>query len=363
MPLYLEGLASSHVLLSNIQRGFGRDSESSARQAIKAYEALVLARPEVPKYQFQLATELINLAYLQLRSGHVAAARALAIDATNECVRLANEYPEFIDYADADASARSVLGEVLRDAGEYELAAGKLDEAIELFTERVAQFADVPSYRERLAESLNLRAQAAQLVADSNKARELWTRALDVLKSTPSEPSSDSSMSAHRGDLIAWLHLHLADDAWSRDDKEVAASHYQAAVKQRESLPKSADLQHHFGWLLTYGLSPESRQPQRAVEFFRQALASTPTNADYWFDLAFAQTQANQWEEAARSVEQGQKNSTAPRGQRPLIRAVIERHHGRAAAAEQLFLQGGDQLQEVSPGPPRLLRLQRLAKP
>lgn len=363
VPLYLEGLASSHVLLSNIQRGFGRDSESSARQAINAYEALVLARPEVPKYQFQLATELINLVYLQLRSGHVAAARTLAIDATNKCVRLVNEYPEVIDYSDADASSRSVLGEVLRDAGEYELAAGKLDEAIELFTERVAQFADVPSYRERLAESLNLRAQVAQLVGDTDKARELWTSALDALKSAPSEPSSDSSMSAHQGDLVAWLNLHLADDAWSRDDKEAAASHYQAAVKQRESLPKSADLQHHFGWLLTYGLSPESRQPQRAVEFFRQALASAPTNADYWFDLAFAQTQAGQWEEAARSVEQGQKNSPVPRGQEPLIRAVIERHHGRPAVTAQLFLQGSAQLQKVSPGNPRLLRLQRLAKP
>ncbi len=362
VPTYLEGLASSHVLLGNIQRGFGHDSLRSAQQAIKAYEALVLARPEVPKYQFQLATELLNVAYLQLRAGRISDARNLAIDATNRCVRLANEYPEVIDYADADASSRSILGEVLRDSGDYELAAGKLDEAIELFAERVAQFADVPSYRERLAESLNLRAQVAALNRDTDKARELWERAFATAEPVSGEPASSSHTSAHHGDLIAWLHLHLADDAWSRGEKDLAASHYQAAFKHRESLPKTAELQHHFGWLLAYGLSPESRQPQRAVEFFRQALAVAPSNSDYWFDLAFAQTQAGQWDEAARSVDLGQKYATTPRGQALFIRAVIENHQGQAAAAEQLFRRGSEQLQKVSPGNPRLLRLQRLAK-
>ncbi len=361
IPAYLEGLASSHVLLSNMQRGFGRDGEQAARDAIKAYEGLLQARPEVPRYQFNVANEFANLAYIELRAGRTATAQETAVGAVNRFIRLLNEYPDEISFADGEASALTILSECLRDGGKYDLAAEKLDEAITHFEARSSDFPEIASYPERLAESLSLRAQVAELASQPDESRKLFERALKLLETPPKSSSPTTVPSTHHGDLLATTHQHLADLAWTRGEKDLAKTHAQAAIKQRDTLPTSPDLQHHFGGLLAYGLDPESRQPQRAIALLKQAATSAPTNADYWFDLAFAQTQTQQWSEVAQSLDEAKKCSAAARGQSELIQSIVERQQGRAKAADDLVRRGSEQLDKVSPGNPRLRRLKLLA--
>ena len=360
--VYREGSASSHVLLGNIQRGFGRNAEPTALAAISDYERLVTARPEVPRYQFNLATELANLAYMQLRSGKTPESLKTAINATNLLIRLVNQYPDEIDYANGDASSLSILGEILRDRGEVALAAEKLDDAITYFDARSSSAPDVTSYRLSLAECLCLRAQTAELAAQPGDSCEYFERALEVLESSPMLLPG-SVPSPHHGDLVAWIHQHLVDAAWLRGEPEVSRTHTQAALKMRAALPKSPDLQHHFGWSLCCGLDTESRDPRRAVEFLKQAASSAETNADYWFDLAFAQTQTRQWSDVALSLEQAQKCSAPARGQWELVQSLVEREQGRTQVADDLLRQGSELLALASPGNPRLRRLKLLVTP
>ncbi len=361
LPARLEGRASSQTLLCRIQLGLGHDAELAARDAITTYETLEAARPDVPRYQYNLAIESSNLADVLLQSGDIANARALSIEATQRSVRLVNQYPEDVDFADADATARSVLGEVLRDQGDVALAKEKLDEAIEHFERQLAEYQDVPAYRERLAECLLVRGQVADFASLLDESRDFFTRGLAVLESVSVSPGK-LTPSAHRADLAAWLHLHLADDAYTRGETPLSQTHYQAALRLREALSETPRLSHHFGWLLSYGLSPESRQPQRAVALLKRATSNAPTNGNYWFDLAVAQSQAGQWDEAGQSLERAKKCRGVERGQWQLIQSLIERHHGRTAQAEDLLRQGRERIQQVSPGNPRLRRLSRLVR-
>ncbi len=359
IPTYLEGLATSHVLLGNILRESGGDAEQPAKDSIRAYQALVAARPEVPRYQFNLATEQANLGYILLRNGKLDEAKQTSIAAVSGFVRLANEYPEEIDFGDSEAAARSILSEVLRDQGNFDLASSMLDEAIQRFRARVADFKEVPQYRERLAENLGLQAQVKLLNGAVDESRELLNAALKELDAIPVSQRSG----AHHGDLASWFHLRLADDAWSRLELQEAETHYQTALKLREALPTSPQLQDNLGWLLSQGLSPESRQAARAVKELTAATMSEPSNPTFWFDLALAQTQSGEWDRANESLAAAKKLSPPKFGQQELIQSMIERHHGRTKEAEELLKRGTELLAAESPGNPRLLRLRLLATP
>ena len=305
------------------------------------------ARPEIPRNQSNLATEQANLANLLLQRGQTDEAKELAVESVKAFRSLSEQYPDELEFAEREAASRSVLGAVLRDRMELELATGILDEAIDFFAARSKEFPERAEYRNRLAENLALQAQVSVLSEQPAASQSQLERALKTLDEAP---QSDVSTPA-RKELAAWLQLHLADSAWSRGDHEAARSHYLTAEKLRESLPQTAESLRHWGWLLTFGLSPESHQPARAVELLKKATAVTPTNADYWFCLAVAQTQAMQWDDASRSLTQASGCKQPSLGRLELIQSLIERHQGRTESANERLRRGSELIEKTSRRP------------
>lgn len=356
-PDFVEGLASSAISLGNVDRALGHDALQDYRDAIAAYELLVAARPDVPRYRFNLATAQANIAYTLNRLGRASEAKEIAIAAVRVCKQLGDEYPEESEFRDGEASARSVLGEVLRDRDEFDLAAAMFQEAITHWEAQVVEFGDVEKYRELLAIDLGELAQVRVLTSQPEPALALIERSRQLLdelvKAAPETP--------RYRDAAAWIRLHLADLHWSRGDEAAANPHYLAAIQLREQLPPLPDYLYNFGWLLTQSLAPQHQQPARATELLRQVSATPDRLPEYACLRSLAEWRAGQLADARQTLKQMRPTDNADVGSVEFVNAILSHAEGRDDA-EDWLKRGIQKMDQTVPGHPRLKRLRQEAE-
>jgi serine/threonine protein kinase len=379
VPDYLEGLATTNISLANVTRDLGRNPEVTYRKAVDAFDALVDARPEVPRYRFNRATALVNLAWVLNQSapgiaGQADEAQQLAVDATNEYARLAGEYPEAAEYADGEAASRSVLGEVLRDRGEFQLAAEMFSVAIDHYSVRLEESAESPPprYVDLLAVNLSGLAQVIAIsgagegvpLADSTEslesAVEQWQLAWEQL-SPVLNLMHDYDVSQYLDDA-AWIHFHLADALMRLGKKEEALANTKWTMKWEWHL-KSPQHLNNQAWRLVHSLVPELRDPKKAVELAKKVTALAPSNPDYQNTLAAAHLAAGELKAAAAALtraENARRMKPSPADQ--LVRSMLERKNGNRDEADKLLEAALKLADETAPGNPKLLRLRFEAK-
>lgn len=376
IPDYLEGLATAHISLANVERDLGRSSEDTYRKAVTAFDALIDARPEIPRYRFNRASALVNLAWLLNqsapgRTGQADEAQRLAVEATNEFVRLAGQYPEAAEYGDGEAASRSTLGEILRNRGELQFAAEMFTVAADHYASRLGG-AESPSpmYRDLLAVSLSGFAQVMAISGsgegvpqeDSTEslqsAVEQWELALEQL--APLLSSVEAALPQYRDDA-AWIHTHLADALWRLGQPEKALGHGTQAVELRADLTSPQHL-HNAAWLLTYSLVPQIRDAKRAVEVAGQAVRKSPSNPDYRNTLALAHLADGDMEKAEASLMLAEKSRKTPSPADQFVRSMIERKKGNSEEADEILAAAIRLADETAPLNPRLLRLRQEAK-
>ena len=374
-PSYLEGLASSHVQLSNLMRHLGRDGEADAREAVESYGALLRARPEVPRYQFNLATEQTNLAFLANRAGASELAKSVAIEAINQLRGLQNKYAEEPEFADHEYIARSVLGEILRDQGEFKLAIEVFQESKDHFQDRATTFPHDVGYRERAIENQLLLAQSLWFSGDAHNAQLELTPALEAVeKLTETEPQATRPR-----DLAAGIHQLLATISAQLGDQAAAETHAKSTLEIRTALPPSPQFSHHFAQALLDGLPANFRDAKHALALMESATQQAPSNADYWLELALAQIANRDTEAAARSIKTAKQRrdealkayadhrlaeykSIEPRRQVQtarveLVESLLLRQQARPQEADDMRTRATEALRQSAPGHPRWRRL------
>ncbi len=356
-PDFVEGLANSAISLGNVDRALGHDALQDYRDAIAAYELLVAARPDVPRYRFNLATAQANIAYTLNRLGRASEAKEIAVAAVRECKQLGDEYPEESEFRDGEATARSVLGEVLRDRAEFDLAAAMFQEAIMHWEAQVAEFGDVDKYRELLAIDLGELAQVRVLTSQPELALALFDRSRQLLdelvKTAPETP--------RYRDAAAWIRLHLADLHWSRGNGAGANTHYLVAIQLREQLPPLPDYLYNFGWLLTQSLAPQHQQSARATELLRQISATPDRLPEYACLRSLAEWRAGRLADARQTLKQMRPADNAEVGSVEFVNAILSHAEGRDDA-EDWLKRGIQKMDQTVPGHPRLKRLRQEAE-
>ena len=374
VPDYLDGLATTNISLANVTRDLGRNPEVTYRKAVEAFDALIKARPEIPRYRFNRATALVNLAWLLNQSapgidGQAAEAQQLAVDATNEFLRLAGEYPEAAGYPDGEAAARSVLGEILRNRGELGLATDMFSAAASHYAARLDQAGKgpPPQYSDLLAMNLSGVAQvmtiagSGEVVPNADSTAQLESAASQFqIALEQIAPLLTSGVPQYLDDA-AWIHSHLADVQFQLGRKDEPLGNAKRAIELRAKLTSPQHL-HNRAWLLTHSLVIEIRDPLEAVRLARQATKPAPTNPDYLNTLAAAHMAAGDLKEAAAALTRAENARRKPSPADQLVRSMLERKTGNPKMADALLETALKLADETAPGNPKLLRLRVEAK-
>lgn len=374
IPDYLEGLATANISLANVQRDVGQNSEDTYRQAVTAFDALIAARPEIPRYRFNRATALVNLAWLLNqtapgRIGQAEEAQKLAIEATNDFLRLAGEYPEATEYRDGEAASRSVLGEVLRNRGEWQLAAEMFTVAADHYASRIEESLDTPSpkYRDLLAVNLSGFAQVMVLsgsdegVPNADSTEQLASAVTQFqLAVEQMKPLLNSGLPQYLDDA-AWIYSHLADAQTQLGRSDQAIANAERAVELREKLTSPEHL-HNRAWLLTHSLVAEVRDAGEAVRLAEQATKSAPENPDYHNTLAVAYLLAGDPVEAEAALSRAENARNKPSPADQFVWSLLNRKNGKRDDADRLLETASKLADETARGNPKLLRLRNEAK-
>jgi tetratricopeptide (TPR) repeat protein len=255
--------SESHDNLGDLraEAGDGAGAEEHYRQALGQRRRLLAMFGGNDQVRFRLAHDHVRLAQLRHRAGDRADADRHFRDATELVGQLVGEFPHVEDYALALAECCLQLG--------------------------------------NLHETTDPTAAGAH-----------FRRALDIL---PKLVADHPGLAAARH-LLAEIHIALGSLARSEGRPAEAADHFRTARDLLTVL--AADLpdggsgpggpgnnQNTLAWFLASCPDPQFRDPHRAVELARQAVARAPKQADYWNTLGTACYRAGRPGDAVTALE------------------------------------------------------------
>ncbi len=348
---FREGYATSEMDLANTLRGTGHEESVEIMQsATKSFEELVRARPEIPHYEFNLATGRMNLASWLGRRGETEAAQELAVEAINSFIRLANEYPEDLRYPDREAEARLALAEILRDRSELDLAFGMLDEAMKHIEARQAKSTS-PHYQEQAALAASLRAQLHALKEDAPAARESFQQAVAAWDRLIEQ---DIAQAARYRDSAAWTRFHFATHLAIVGEVAEATTQIDTAIRLRDQLPTNANWDENFAWLLLLNPDSAKRDSQRALTLAQRAVDAAADNPKLWRTLALAQLRNQRFDDCQQSLKRAQELRDDSTGETHFLESMLAKSKGADELAGTHLKQGFEQMQMTVPGSPRL---------
>lgn len=352
-PDRLEGVAISQMDLANSLRSAGHDPIPQYRAVVSAYTKLVRARPEIPHYEFNLATAHLNLASLLARREQTESAKTMAVEAINGFIRLANQYPEDIRYQDRETEARISLAEILRDRSELELAEAMLTEATKRLREQLQQ-QRLPQYREQLALATSLLAQIQSLSDMPSSAKDSF---LASIADWDELLNQESTASDRVRDSAAWTRFHFA--RWLADSGDEAQAHFQAdaAMKLRDPLPANAAWDEGFAWLLLFSPNSDRRDSQRAFLLAQRAVRAASDNPRLWLTLALAELRLKKLSDCEISLKKSQELIGDPFAAGFFVESLIASARGQQEMARDQLQQATESMLANAPAASRLILL------
>ena len=348
-----EGLAVSHLTLANLERSLGINPRRALSGGVATYEALVEGRPEIVRYQFNLATARMNLAWWLNREGHTEQAMHLINASKGALNRLANAQPEESHFADRLAETLVVYGEILRDRGEFDFAYEQLERAVAHLEQRVESEQVQPIHRERLAETLLLIGQINASDGDYGLARDVMTAASEQLQAI-----LDSGEALPRvSNLAAWTQFRLSWVEWDTGQSEPARQHANNATSLHQQLPPTPVWQEHAAWLLLYSPIANESSADDATVLLEQAAATAPQNSRVQRTLALARIRQGNFKTAAEIIDLSTDDGPAHVAEIRFLRAMLLMAAGDNDGAIETFAAGITLMNEHCPESPRLLRV------
>jgi serine/threonine protein kinase/tetratricopeptide (TPR) repeat protein len=264
-------------------------AEEAVRQALKIREDLVAARPSEFLYRQELGMSLGNLGNLLIGTRKFPEAEKVVRRELEVRQHLVDDFP-------AEPIARHYLADAFMDLTILQNSTGKLREAVEARRQELR-------LRKKLAtEFPNFMLFQVQLAAHS---RELG----EELRNTGAQ---DDAIAAYEQAIAACKEVvRLRPDVafgylcWRRalarlgDREEAVAAWEQAVARGAEN----AELANQIAWSLATAPEPPIRNPEKAVQLAKEALALQPQNGGFWNTLGVASYRTAQWKDAVAALE------------------------------------------------------------
>jgi Flp pilus assembly protein TadD len=121
-------------------------------------------------------------------------------------------------------------------------------------------------------------------------------------------PPDTASQAFKAAELLARC-VTLLEKAFTMtaEERKVKARQLQERIKKLlsitvEKCPDNPGEQNNLAWALATHLNPLIRDPARAMELARKAVAKTPTNGVHWNTLGVSRYYAGQWKDAAAAL-------------------------------------------------------------
>jgi serine/threonine protein kinase/Tfp pilus assembly protein PilF len=295
-PAFRRELVYAYHDLSQLLMASGRarEAEEILRRDVVISEKLVTDFPAVPHDRLHLCHACCSLADLLKRTGR----RQEAEDYSRQALEVARSIMADFPALDDASNYRlfSSLGELLTGQGRLAEAELPHRENLELARRLVARSPTVADHWQKMTLSqtclVRLYIRADQL----DKAEQVYRQSIALGKRLTTRFPAVAAYP----EGPAWSHVGLGDLLWVRGQYAAAAEEYQRSVAVK---PDYADGHWKLAWFRANCSEMKYRDPTRAVEEARKALALVMDNGHYWKTLGWACYRAGKWEVAIQDLE------------------------------------------------------------
>jgi tetratricopeptide (TPR) repeat protein len=251
------------------------------------------------------------------------------------------EYRKAIELNPRFAAAYNNLGATLRQQNKLDEAVAAYRKAIELGTKEAGTYhnlGDVLFVQKKLDDAATAYRGAIRLQPDHASAH------LNLGVVLKAQGKIDEAIAEYRETIrlnkdFPAAHNNLGNALGDKGKFTEAVVSYREAVRLKPDYPEP---HRSLAVLLILSADPKLRDPRRAVEHAKKAVALRPTNDEYWQALGWAQYRAGDWVESIQALEKScklQPGETGDAGQW----TVLALAHARLAAQETLPAQEREQ--------------------
>jgi serine/threonine protein kinase/Tfp pilus assembly protein PilF len=277
-----------------IRAGRLEEAEGLLRRGVAVSAELVAAAPGAPGNRLQLCETWRLLGDVLGKAGRPQEARRCYKQALEVARGIMADFPALGEVASYDEC--HWLGNLLQDLGRHQEAERPYRLNLDLAHRLVAESPAVVEHWQKLALSQSSLARLYVRTGRLDEAEQVYRQGIKLSE----QAASRFPDVATYPDGPAWSHVSLGDVLWVRGQYAAAAEEYQRAVTIK---PDYADGHWKLAWFLANCAEVRFRDPGRAVEAAKKALALTSQNGHYWKSLGWASYRAGKWEVAIQALE------------------------------------------------------------
>lgn len=210
-----ERLASSCNSIGVVKFLAGEVDEGVAdcEYAASIWKQLAAQHPEVPDYTKSSLEVETNLAVMAARAMRFDIAEGFARRAIESGQRLAESFPDVVDFVIVSARPHTILAGIQNQRGETEAAIATLGDAIRLFQQAADRYREAVALKDGLAVALAMRGDMWSKRNEYGKSLEDYTAAVEVVEKLPGQ-SAGVTQVRHLADLqalCAQMCIHTGD--------------------------------------------------------------------------------------------------------------------------------------------------------
>ncbi|MDB5334440.1 MAG: serine/threonine protein kinase [Planctomycetaceae bacterium] len=294
------------------QLGRDRDELADIQSAIRDYESVTQAHPEISSYQQELVLALIDAARLRLVQGHLSDADTLLAKTEGPIQLLRQQANPGAIVDQLVAHSFDVRGQVLLGLGQSATGLEHVQRSCELFGQLVADNPDFPDLKVNLALAQLHQAQGLEQAPDKEQPNLAYSRAVNTVELLVNRDQANAAqqyvaayIAAARADFLrrpdspieeADRQKQLADTESAR-----AVEMWQKVMAGGTSAPDH--VLEYCKFLLTHS-DVQRRDPARALKLLEQLRPALPESANLFQIRGLALIRLKQFVEAEESVRQ-----------------------------------------------------------
>jgi serine/threonine protein kinase len=288
-------LAEAYHWLGQLLKDVGRleEAEGILRQNLAVSQKLAAAFPGVANYRLHLCLAGIAFGDLVRARGRPQEARQWFEQALDVARKTLADFPALGDGPGYEI--RQWLGDLLKQLGSHSEAETLYRQNLNLALRLVADSPTVADHWQKLAHS---QWSLARLYVPGRiaEAEQVYRQVISLAEQLVSR---FPDVAAYQ-DGPARSYIGLGDVLWVRGQYAAAVEQYQRALTVK---PDFGDGHWKLAWFLVNCAEVRFRDPARAIEAAKKALAATMENGHYWKTLGWASYRAGKWEAAIEALE------------------------------------------------------------
>jgi len=294
---YWHFLADTYRCLGSTLRATKKphEAEKAYRQAIELHEQRATRHPDMPQYQWEWTLAYSELIEVLLPQGKHAEAEKTFRQALAAWGKLVADSPTVPAYRDSLARSHHDLATLLRRNRQLSEGEKEYRQAIAVWEQLAADVPSQPIYRVHAGVTYGY--DLAPLLAErgqSQEAQEATRRSVSLFEKLAVEFPKDG----HERHLLE-CRFKLAVLLSAGGQFQEAETAYSKIL---ELAPKSPLTLNNLAWLLATCPDAKFRDPGRAVELAKKAVALAPKEGNHWNTLGVAHYRAGDWKAAIAAL-------------------------------------------------------------